>query len=140
MKINVNVYNEILSYEGTPAELAEFVSYGILDVEPEEFTEDCDCEEMGENVSYTLSDSYDEDYSCTEDPLCNEDCVIEYTVPDDRKEYTSTETLESINLEDYKTELRKELANMGLVVSDEEFDSAFKIVSEIFNFDSLLTK
>ena len=30
MKINVNEYNEILSYEGTPEELAEFVATGIL--------------------------------------------------------------------------------------------------------------
>ena len=41
MKINVNEYNEILSYEGTPEELAEFVATGIL-FPYMEYNEDCD--------------------------------------------------------------------------------------------------
>ena len=46
MKINVNGYNEILSYEGTPEELAEFVATGILfPYMGYEEDEECDCED-----------------------------------------------------------------------------------------------
>lgn len=30
MKVNVNEYNEILNYEGTPTEIAELIKLGIF--------------------------------------------------------------------------------------------------------------
>lgn len=42
MKVNVNEFNQILSYEGTPEEIAEFVSTGIFGEFFEEEVEECD--------------------------------------------------------------------------------------------------
>jgi len=42
MKVNVNEFNQILSYEGTPEEIAEFVSTGIFGEFFEEEPDACD--------------------------------------------------------------------------------------------------
>lgn len=59
MKINVNEYNEILSYEGTPEELAEFIATGILFPYMEN-EEECNCEQ---DESVIVPDAMDEDSS-----------------------------------------------------------------------------
>ena len=108
MKINVNEYNEILSYEGTPEELAEFVSTGILfpymDYNEEE---DCDCEEEVDE-SVIVPDAMD-----AEEPIVE-------TSP------TPDEILEA-----QKEKIREDLASEGYTCSDEEFDDAYKIAVEI---------
>lgn len=107
MKINVNGYNEILSYEGTPEELAEFVATGILfpymDYSEEE---DCDCEEGDESV--IVPDAMDEDEPNVETPK------------------TADEIIDS-----YKEKIREDLEAEGFVCSDEEFEDAYKVAVEI---------
>lgn len=104
MKINVNENNVILSYEGTPEELAEFVATGILF--PYMYDEDCDCEEE-QDESVIVPDAMDGE-EVAETPK------------------TSDEIVES-----YKEKIRENLAAEGYVCSDEEFDDAYKIAIEI---------
>ena len=105
MKINVNEYNEILSYEGTPMELAEFIATGILFPYMDSDTEeDCDCEENDESV----------------------------IVPDAMDEDAQTPT-EDFSLDSYKDKLKEDLRAEGYECSDEEFEDAFKIAVEIMN-------
>jgi hypothetical protein len=107
MKINVNVYNEILSYEGTPEELAEFVATGILfpymDYSEEE---ECDCEEE-QDKSVIVPDAMDAE-ELVETPK------------------TADEIVDS-----YKDKIREDLAAEGYVCSDEEFDDAYRVAVEI---------
>ena len=108
MKINVNVYNEILSYEGTPEELAEFVATGILfpymDYSKEE---ECDCEEE-QDKSVIVPDAMDAEETVVETPK------------------TADEIVDS-----YKDKIREDLAAEGYVCSDEEFDDAYRVAVEI---------
>ena len=67
MKINVNEYNEILSYEGTPEELAEFVATGILFPYMEYDEEECDCEEE-QDESVIVPDAMDAEEPVVETP------------------------------------------------------------------------
>ena len=67
MKINVNGYNEILSYEGTPEELAEFVATGILFPYMDEDEEECDCEEE-QDESVIVPDAMDAEEPVVETP------------------------------------------------------------------------
>lgn len=101
MKINVNVYNEILSYEGTPEELAEFVATGILD--PYMDSENYDCEEEKDNS------------------------VI---VPDEMDEDSTPKTADEV-LEEQKEKIREDLAAEGYTCSDKEFDDAFNVAVDI---------
>jgi hypothetical protein len=103
MKINVNEYNEILSYEGTPEEIAEFVATGILFPYIGYGEEDCDCEEEPDE-SVIVPDAMDAD----ETPK------------------TADEILEA-----QKEKIREEIAAEGYTCSDEEFDDAYKIAVEI---------
>lgn len=106
MKINVNGYNEILSYEGTPEELAEFVATGILfPYMGYNEDEDCDCEEKDESV--IVSDAMD-----AEDP-------IETPQPTDPV------------FDALKEKIRKDLEAEGCTCSDEEFDDAYRVAIEI---------
>ena len=105
MKINVNGYNEILSYEGTPVELAEFVATGILFSYMDD--EECDCEEEIDE-SVIVPDAMD-----AEEP------VVE-----------TSNTADAI-LEAQKEKIREELASEGDTCSDEEFDDAYRVAVEI---------
>ena len=102
MKINVNGYNEILSYEGTPEELAEFVATGILFPYMGE-DEECDCEEE------------------------TDESVI---VPDAMDSEETPKTADEI-LEAQKDKIREDLEAEGYTCSDEEFDDAFNVAVEI---------
>ena len=102
MKINVNGYNEILSYEGTPEELAEFVATGILFPYMRE-DEECDCEEE------------------------TDESVI---VPDAMDSEETPKTADEI-LEAQKDKIREDLEAEGYTCSDEEFDDAFNVAVEI---------
>lgn len=104
MKINVNGYNEILSYEGTPEELAEFVATGIL-FPYMEYDEDCDCEEEVDE-SVIVPDAIDEDVVETPQPI---DSVFDAQ----------------------KEKIREDLEAEGFVCSDEEFDDAYRNAVEI---------
>ena len=104
MKINVNVYNEILSYEGTPEELAEFVATGIL------------FPYMG----------YNEDEDCD----CEEEVDESVIVPDAMDAEEPPKTADEI-VDSYKEKIREDLAAEGYTCSDEEFDDAYKIAIEI---------
>ena len=107
MKINVNEYNEILSYEGTPEELAEFVATGILFPYMEYNEEECDCEE-GQDESVIVPDAMD-----AEEPV--------------------VETPKTVNeiIDSYKDKIREDLAAEGCICSDEEFDDAYRVAVEI---------
>ena len=107
MKINVNGYNEILSYEGTPEELAEFVATGILFPYMGYGEEDCDCEEEPDE-SVIVPDAMDDEETVVETPK------------------TADEIVDS-----YKDKIRKDLAAEGYTCSDEEFNDAYKIAVEI---------
>lgn len=109
MKINVNEYNEILSYEGTPVELAEFIATGILNPF---YTEECDCEEMEENGD------------------CEVQSVI---VPDEMDGDVQIEkrSEEITDLETIKMNLKKDLEETGMKFTDEEFEDAFNTTIEI---------
>ena len=107
MKINVNEYNEILSYEGTPEELAEFVATGILFPYMEYNEEECDCEEE-QDESVIVPDAMDAEESVVETPK------------------TADEIVDS-----YKEKFREDLAADGYTCSDEEFEDAYKIAVEI---------
>ena len=107
MKINVNVYNEILSYEGTPEELAEFIATGILFPYMDEDEEECDCEEE-QDESVIVPDAMDAEEPVVETPK------------------TADEILEA-----QKEKIREDLAAEGYTCSDEEFDDAYKIAIEI---------
>ena len=109
MKINVNEYNEILSYEGTPEELAEFVATGILFPYTKYDEEECDCEE-GETLE-------------------TDESVIVPDVMDD--DVAETEVEEDNPLNAYKESVREQLASEGYTCSDEEFDDAYKTAVEI---------
>ncbi len=107
MKINVNEYNEILSYEGTPEELAEFVATGILfPYMGYDEDEDCDCEEEDESV-------------IVPDAMDAEDPIVE-----------TPKTADEI-IEAQKEKIREDLAAEGYVCSDEEFDDAYRVAVEI---------
>jgi hypothetical protein len=106
MKINVNEYNEILSYEGTPEELAEFVATGILFPYMEYDEEDCNCDEKDDSV--IVPDAMDDEESVVETPK------------------TADEILEA-----QKEKIREDLAAEGYVCSDEEFDDAYRVAVEI---------
>ena len=104
MKINVNEYNEILSYEGTPDELAEFVATGILfPYMAYNEEEDCDCEEESDE-SVIVPDAMD-------------------------AEESTVETEEAVD--PYKEKIREDLEAEGYTCSDEEFEDAYKIAIEI---------
>ena len=105
MKINVNEYNEILSYEGTPEELAEFVATGVLFPYMESNDEECDCEEDG---SVIVPDAMDAEEPVVETPK------------------TADEIIEA-----QKEKIREDLAAEGYVCSDEEFDDAYRVAVEI---------
>lgn len=105
MKINVNEYNEILSYEGTPEELAEFVATGILFPYMDNDEEECDCEE--------------DDSVIVPDAMDDEELVVE-----------TPKTADEI-LEAQKEKIREDLAAEGYTCSDEEFDNAYKVAIEI---------
>ena len=107
MKINVNGYNEILSYEGTPEELAEFVATGILFPYMDEDEEECDCEEE-QDESVIVPDAMDAEEPVVETPK------------------TADEILEA-----QKDKIREELASEGYTCSDEEFDDAYRVAVEI---------
>lgn len=107
MKINVNGYNEILSYEGTPEELAEFVATGILFPYMEYNEEECDCEEE-QDKSVIVPDAMDAEEPVVETPK------------------TADEIVDS-----YKEKIREDLAAEGYTCSDEEFEDAYKIAVEI---------
>ena len=107
MKINVNGYNEILSYEGTPEELAEFVATGILFPYMDNDEEECDCEEE-QDESVIVPDAMDAEEPVVETPK------------------TADEILEA-----QKEKIREDLAAEGYTCSDEEFDDAYKIAVEI---------
>lgn len=106
MKINVNGYNKILSYEGTPDELAEFATKGILFPYVEYDEEECDCEEEDESV--IVPDAMDAEEPVVETPK------------------TADEILEA-----QKEKIREDLAAEGYVCSDEEFDDAYRVAVEI---------
>lgn len=107
MKINVNGYNEILSYEGTPEELAEFVATGILFPYMENNEEDCDCEEEIDE-SVIVPDAMDAEEPVAETPK------------------TADEIVDS-----YKEKIREDLAAEGYTCSDEEFEDAYRVAVEI---------
>ena len=107
MKINVNGYNEILSYEGTPEELAEFVATGILFPYMEYDEGECDCEEESDE-SVIVPDAMD-----AEEP------VVE------------TPTVSNEIFESQKEKIREDLEAEGYTCSDEEFEDAYKIAVEI---------
>lgn len=107
MKINVNEYNEILSYEGTPEELAEFVATGILFPYMENDEDDCNCEEE-QDESVIVPDAMDAEEPVVEEPK------------------TADEIVDS-----YKEKIREDLAAEGYTCSDEEFEDAYKIAVEI---------
>lgn len=107
MKINVNEYNEILSYEGTPEELAEFVATGILFPYMENDEDDCNCEEE-QDESVIVPDAMDAEEPVVEEPK------------------TADEIVDS-----YKEKIREEIAAEGYTCSDEEFEDAYKIAVEI---------
>ena len=104
MKINVNEYNEILSYEGTPEELAEFVATGIL-------------------FPYM---SYNEDEDCD----CEEEVDESVIVPDAMDAEEPPKTADEI-VDSYKEKIREDLAAEGYTCSDEEFDNAYRVAVEI---------
>lgn len=107
MKINVNEYNEILSYEGTPEELAEFIATGILFPYMENDEDDCNCEEE-QDESVIVPDAMDAEEPVVETPK------------------TADEIVDS-----YKEKIREDLAAEGYTCSDEEFEDAYKIAVEI---------
>ena len=107
MKINVNGYNEILSYEGTPEELAEFVATGILFPYMEyNEEEECNCEEVDESV--IVPDAIDDEDPVVETPKTADDII-----------------------EAQKEKIREDLAAEGYICSDEEFDDAYRVAVEI---------
>lgn len=123
MRINVNEYNEILSYEGTPAELAEFVELGVF----------------GEWVpadQVVLSDKYDEE-DCGCENESTEEYVTTYTEPVEASETSSEETPctpeEEFNINELKESCRKQMEEDGIKLSDEEFDFTFNVVTELMD-------
>lgn len=108
MKINVNEYNEILSYEGTPVELAEFIATGILN---SYYAEDCGCD---------VEDNNDDE--------CQSVIVPDEMYNDDQIEKSSEEIT---NLETIKMNLKRDLEETGMKFTDEEFEDAFNTTIEI---------
>ena len=104
MKINVNEYNEILSYEGTPEELAEFVATGIL-------------------FPYMY---YDEENDCVCEDKTDESVIVPDAMDDEEVIKTADESIDS-----YKDKIREDLIADGFDCSDEEFEDAYKIAVEI---------
>jgi hypothetical protein len=118
MKVNVNEYNEILNYEGTPEEIAELVKLGVFGewVPVEEMVEcgyndeyeDCNCENNEEIVP--------EDFANTEEAT---DEISEIELPD-MYEYT----------DECKEQVRKQIKLLYPEISDEDFEKYYTMVAD----------
>ena len=134
MKINVNVYNEILSYEGTPAELAEFMSYGIFDeCAPTEEMLDC---------GYEDEDEYDnEDCDCneTEDDVTSVEEPVEVVIEEAKEEPVAEVSLdEPFDPKKHKETIKKEIRKIYPDLTNKEFDEYYDFVVNWVNvFDNL---
>ena len=135
MKINVNEYNEILSYEGTPVEIAELISLGV-------FGEWVPADEMLE-CGYEDEDEYkDEDCDCEEE--VNENPTPESTavIIEEAKEEPVAEVTVSDNepfdAEKHKEYVRKQIRKIYPDLSNKEFDEYYDFVANWVNvFDNL---
>ena len=135
MKINVNKYNEILSYEGTPIEIAELISLGVFgewvpademlecvyEDEDEYKDEDCDCEEeVDENLTPESTEVIIEE--------AKEEPVVEVIVSDN----------EPFDAEKHKEYVRKQIRKIYPDLSNKEFDEYYDFVANWVNvFDNL---
>ena len=137
MKINVNVYNEILSYEGTPAELAEFISYGV-------FSEYVPEEEMLE-CGYEDEDEYDnEDCGCDEATEVYENPTpetVEVVIEEAKEEPVAEVHIsddEPFDAKKHKEYVRKQIRKMYPDLSNEEFNDYYNFVADwVSVFDNL---
>lgn len=123
MRINVNEYNEILSYEGTPAELAEFVKLGVFG-------------EWVPTDQVILSDEYDEE-DCGCENESTEEYVTTYTEPVEAIENSPEEIPctpeETFDISELKEACRKQMEEDGIKLSDEEFNFTFNVVTELMD-------
>lgn len=135
MKINVNEYNEILSYEGTPVELAEFISLGV-------FGEWVPAEEMLE-CGYEDEDEYeDEKCKCEDEVYENPTPEPAEVVIEEAKEEPITEVNvsddEPFDAEKHKEYIRKKIRKIYPDLSNKEFDEYYDFVANWVNvFDNL---
>lgn len=133
MKINVNEYNEILSYEGTPVELAEFISLGVFgEWVPVDDMVDCGYEEDYEDED---CDCEDEDVP-TPEPV---EVVIEEAKEEPVVEVNVDEPVnEPFDVKKHKESIRKEIRKIYPDLSNEEFDRYYNLVADWVNvFDNL---
>ena len=149
MKINVNVYNEILSYEGTPVELAEFMSYGVfgewvpaeemLDCgyEDEDEYEDCGCNEENATVETEDPNSYEviidetpSDIEVYEDEVeSTPEVFVDEPAPNDKFDPKDSKMREHV---------RREIRKVYPDLSNKEFDLYYDVVADWMNvFENL---
>ena len=129
MKINVNVYNEILSYEGTPAELAEFISLGV-------FGEWVPADEMLD-CGYEEEDEYDnEDCGCDETVEVYENSTpetVEVVIEEAKEEPVAEVHIsddEPFDAKKHREYVRKQFRKMYPDLSNKEFDEYYNFVAD----------
>lgn len=121
MKVNVNEYNEILNYEGTPAEIAELIKLGV-------FGEWVPVEEM-------VDCGYDEEYEdcgCEDVPEVSDDLPVEPTITEPESEEAISEIelpdIYDYNSEECKTYVKQQIKLLYPGLSDEDFEKYYAIV------------
>lgn len=129
MKINVNEFNVIESYEGTVEEMLDLIMSGIFDCDCDEYEdEDCGCED--EEV-IIVSDEVEDDI--VEEPH-DMGTATTFTEPNEFEEVSVT-----CDLDKHKNEVREELRKKGIELSDDEFENYYELAINFVNlFDGLL--
>lgn len=129
MKINVNAYNEILSYEGTPVEIAELIALGV-------FGEWVPAEEMLD-CGYEDEDEYEdvnEDCNCEEDSVAEAQEVeapVEVVIDEvDSAPIAEVTVDDSLNAEECKEYVRKQIRKIYPDLSNEEFERYYEFVAD----------
>jgi hypothetical protein len=127
MKINVNAYNEILSYEGTPVEIAELISLGV-------FGEWVPAEEMLD-CGYEDEDEYEnEDCDCDTEvsvEASSEEVPIEVVIDEADAAPIAEVTVDNApNADECKEYVRKQIRKIYPDLSNEEFDRYYEFVAD----------
>ena len=137
MKINVNEYNEILSYEGTPVEIAELISLGV-------FGQWVPAEEMLD-CGYEDEDEYeDEDCECNDTEEVVEmpvETPVEVVIEEAKEEPIAevhVDPNEKFDVNKHKEYVRKQIRKIYPDLSNDEFDEYYNFVADWVNvFDNL---
>lgn len=127
MKLNVNAYNEILSYEGTPAEIAELISLGV-------FGEWVPADDMLE-CGYEDDDEYEgtnEDCNCEEDVLTEAPSEPIEVIIDEAEEAPVAEITvdDALDADECKEYVRKQIRKIYPDLSNEEFERYYEVVAD----------